>query len=157
MKTQELKKFVLNHFEIGSEFETPEAWSAYLAAAFPSASAADIITQLCEIVDSDHPNRSRKNPKIVKSMFGENGMMDFSSPNHRALTQMDSFLLNSEKYEKRWDRAIRSLFQDDDGIGWEGVQKNNPDAFCRAWNEAVEWCEAAIANDDISWEYIANQ
>lgn len=156
MKTQELKKFVLDHFEIGSEFETPEAWSAYLHAAFPSADTADIITQLCEIIDGDHPNRSRENPKIVKSYFGENGMMDFSSPNHRALTQMDSFLQNNPKYEKRWERAVCSLFQDDGGIGWEGVQKNNPDSFRRAWNEAIEFCEAAIANDGISWGEIAN-
>jgi hypothetical protein len=156
MKTQELKQFVLQRFELGTEFQSPAAWAAYLRSAFPSANDDEIITALCEIVDGYEPNRSRGNPKVVKSHFGENGMMDFSSPNHRALTQMDSFLQNSEKYEKRWERTVRFLFQDDGGIGWEGVQKNNPDAFRKAWNEAVEFCEAAIANDGLSWGEIAN-
>jgi hypothetical protein len=156
MKTQQLKQFVLHQFELGTEFPNPAAWAKRLREEFPDAGDDEIITALCEIVDGYEPNRQKTNPKVVHSIFGENGILDFSAPNHRALTQMDSFLQNSDKYEKRWERAVRGLFRNDGGIGWEGVKKNDPDAFRQAWNEAVEWCEAAIANDGVTWEEIAN-
>lgn len=153
MNSKNLKLFVLENFELGSEFATTTAWAARLRAEFPGESDDDIMTSLCEIIDAYEPGRERGNPTVVKSYCGEDGMLDFGSPNHHALTVMDSYLQNDAALEKRWEHSVRHLYQEDDGIGWKGVQKNRPDLFKKAWNAAVEmcaasgakWCEIAVA------------
>ena len=157
MKTQELKQFVLQQFELGTEFETPAKWAAYLRSVFPSANDDEIITALCEIIDGYEPNRSRGNPKIVKSIFGTDGTMDFTAPNHKALSQMDSFLQNHDRVSNNWDRQISRLFVNDGGKGWEGVMKNDYGAFMRAWNLAMEFCEDLVQHEEgTTWHSIAN-
>ena len=86
---------------------------------------------------------------IVKGYLGE---MNFTTPNARALTQMDSFLQNHKTLEPSWDRAVRFLFRNDDGKGWEGVQKNEPALFFEAWGKALAFC----GNAGCSWQEIAN-
>jgi hypothetical protein len=63
--------------------------------------------------------------------------LDFNTPNSKTLTHIDWFMQHSSR-ERRWERSGVTDYYTG-GEGWDGVEKNDPTSFKKAWYSALNY------------------